>query len=773
MPIPIPKSAQRLRGLIRGSADAAPAGALDNLAEGMTSSNAASKAATKSMGGADTSLSYSQARQLALSSDPSDRLLLQEAFENMGDAQKKRFMDSLVLEGRDPTSPASAPRLSEEGQIIEAVVEGRKPKLPPERVAAIRAAAGDGGMADVDTLPDISEKSAPPRPLSEKSMKERDLQVPDGKKRFRSTEKVKRDKKTGLPSIEHSDVSLDRQTNAAIRRAEKTGTADPISEKAALMGDKSPEQSYVESLKRTLKLRDPNGVRGGTGGDALPPSGKARKAESNPLDADATGRDRFAEADRLSPGDDKGISKRKPQSSSFDSAGDFGDIRYLLDSIGVNGVPNARFGSPQEAAEAIISGAPQDMFNATPVAASERARLGRQLMPEGASPEGMPPELAPTPQALRLDLNELDPDLATRLTQKGRGSRSVQQQAIDALARKLDEFYGSSGWGDAYKGPDEASSLPSKSTRPPERTLDLESEIPRSTDEELAAFEAAGEYDPTHTLDLVDAGTATKLPEPVGPRMEPAGDLTGVNDALAADRIAKRQAVIDRIKENFPGENFTTRRTKEIQADILAQGVDGDPDVMEALQRELRAAQHIDSYLSTPDRMAGKGKRGRKANRKANADAPPEARSMDLDGKPLDDLDAAKSADGAADDLDSGKNADGVDDAKKTDGATPEKKKMGWKKKAAIAAAVGVPAIGTIRSILNSSKEFPEGGTVLPGAGGGAEAEPMIDEAAFSAAVGGGVRPTTMSPEERLRVLSRAFDSPLNKNTQTLSNWRD
>ena len=870
MPIRIPDSA-RIRGLIRQAPDAVPVKAADGLAESMGTSSAAAKSGRKVLGGGDSSLSYSHARQLALSPDPGDRFLLQDMFESLSDNQKRSFLDSLTLEARDPKSPASAPRLSEEGQIIEAVVEGRKPNLPPERVAAIRAAAGDGGMADVEPLPDLKDKSAPTRPMSQKSMKEKGLKVPDDKERLRSTAKVKRGK-DGLPSIKHTDVSLDRPTAAQARNAgakfdPKKGkfveTGQParkveeISDNAARAGDTSPEETYTNRLRRTLGGRDPRGVRDSG------PSAKPKKQAVDEFGEPITGRDKFSEADALTPDDDARIFTRKPQGSSFNAVNDFGDIRYLLDQIGVTGVPNARFDSPQDAARALISGAPQEMFDATPITASERARFADQMLPEGASPAGMPAELAPTSADLKYDLQTLEPDLATRLTQKGRATRSVQQQAIDALAAKLDEFYGSEGWGDSYRGPDVASDLPAKSTRPPERPLDLESHASRSTEDELKAFRRARKsYDLDGIPDISDAPPAQKLPDPVGARLEPAGDLTGTTDAIAADRTAKRQDVINRIKDGYPGENFTTRRTKDIQADIDALGVDADPAELNALQRELRAAKFIDFHLSVPDRMAGKGDKGLLKSSKGVGDkakrvrtpAPsrtvpgeatpgpydgtgpvenfdsladkfkdvegfPETRSMDLDGNPLDsrsksaeapeskeafeyepddgewldeatglvhkidDADAGKSVDSA----DAGKTADSVDSTKNVDGDAPDVPKRGvlgktWDytkkhptKSALIGASAAIPTIGLIKSILNSNKEFPEGGNALPGQAGisDEEAAPPIDESAFTAAVGGGVRPTAMSPEERLRVLSQAFNSPLNKNTQTLSNWRD
>jgi hypothetical protein len=472
--------------------------------------------------------------------------------------------------------------------------------------------------------------------------------------------------------------------------------------------------------------------------------------------------------------DGAGMSRRLQQSQiATSSAQDYDTLQYLLNSRGITN-PN-QFSDPRELAKALISGAPQDMFDVTPITRRDRMSVEDALAeqyPDAYLADDMPDELRLTQTDAEIAAANLAPEITSRASMRGR--QTVQDQAIETLARKLEDTYGSSGWGDQYVAPAGVSDLPAAPH------VEMASPAgPRKTTEGRPSA-----WGPAY-------GPENKPPPPAPPKPEPSplGDpevRTGkaTSDASRLDRTGKRQEIIDTLQPYYPDRNFTTRSAQEVNAE-LAQMLPDDPG-RNALEMELRDARLIDSYMEKsskdgprPDRLP---KRKRKAKPKQDnpaevkdealensaadlGDEAPGKQPMDNDGKPLD----------SAEEPPKPKDADGK--PKDVEGKTgPEKDKKGWGKKAA-AVGAGIAGLAALKTALHGIySDKPPGMSGGPSSGGGMSPEELAAlearNAKFRESVGGGVIPISSSAEDRIRSIQNAMNMKLNSNTQRLGNWR-
>lgn len=727
---------------------------------------------TKAVKGAGdkAALSTSHVRQLAFSPDPADRQILRDAVQGMTPGEKINFYNRLTMEFRDPQTSIDAPGLTPEGQLIESIVfDGAEPDAA--KLEAIRQSGDVGGIDGVDlsNVADDTPKPPPTRRIPDSKVKEvapsgQKIKQPADDPRFHVKQKAVT--KDGNTTIENTSSSLPRQDAAAIASAKRGGKPSPVGDAAARAGETAPEDNYARALTRVLKIVNPSVVpdgrravsnaalgsldaaipptAGGVPGSALPgTSGKPGKANS--------------------------IARR--------SAGDMSDLEYLMKERGITD-PNA-FSSPRELAEVLVSGGPQGMFDATPITRGDRVAAEDALFdayPDAVDlPPGMPENLRLTPSEAGAAVRQQAPDVSQKATVAGRQG-SVQEQAVQELTRQLDEFYGSSGWGDQYVAPAGVSDIPSA---PHIEAAELGGPR-RTTEGRPSGFAPRQGPEP-------QPRPAPPKAEPVGASTEPAGDLAGSNDALQAERNARRQAVIDQIQPNFPDREFTLRSTQEIDAD-LEQLLPSDPE-RRALEIERRNASFLESYMRRePSPGTGEvyqrpdyAKRGKKGSRKPQEKPAPEKapdNPADLNDESLDN--AATELGDAPSNRKQPLDNDGtaLDDAKKADPAKDGANEPGhfrrhYKKYLLGGAAVlGLP----LASVIKESARTPADG---PNRIAGTGPEPSSDlspedEAAFAAVMGNtGARPVVRSSEDRLRALQRIQHMGINPNTQRIGSWRE
>jgi len=652
-------------------------------------------------GGVENQVTIAQIRQMAFSPDPADRQLLREMVAGMEPMQQNNLYLRMNAEMRDARAGVDAKgnpvaELSPEGELLEQIIwDGVEP--PREKLAAIRAIqeAGDvGGLGDVDlsNVEDLQPKGAPARPK---------VNAPDGvtltepghEPRFTVRQKVSAGK-DGSVQIKNTDVRIPRQDQAAIKTGEwyeqqmaegkRAKKPDPVGNptrkrSAADITEAAPVENYTQRLLRVGGIVDPRGVKGDAAFRNFDMDGAPDRAVNS-----APGGGSALPATRGATGGANAAART--------SAGDIGDLDSLLQIRGIAN-PNS-FSSPEELARALVAGMPQDAFTAIPLTQADRARALDAIGSQGdvLNADDLPAEIRLTPDQQRgvayNAVGEQAPDVLARGSLDGGdvngeqvvGRRTVQQQFIDGLARKLDELYGSYGWGDQFKGPQLVAD-PDGNWMPMNRNADAAAmeaapaggvigdqsnlPVPRlggQLDELPPSADVAGPPAPRQAkpfnpqaADIYKTDIDPDFPED-GPRdfldpqkvarrdakasdrvkgAGPAGDLTGSNKKIAEGRASKRNPVIEMLEEQ-QGRKFKTRRTVDIRRQLAEENLPkGDPRRVE-LERELRDALLIDDYLDAPDRMAAKKGGKRRGSKAPKADNPADVQDQALDNAATD-----------------------------------------------------------------------------------------------------------------------------------------
>ena len=459
---------------------------------------------------ADKGLPFTTARELLRT--PQGRAQLREMVQQLSPAARANLELSIVSGTRDPRSKADAVSLTPEGNAMLEVAFGDKPS--PETIEFLRGiapnsrAAGDvSNGTDLSQVPvdgDAAPKSKPDAPKAPgKEVKDQQS--------FRSTERIVR-KDDGGFEAKHSDIHLDGQTNAAIRKGEAYEKAIAAQDKAirsALLkkygsqegiNAANPEEvkAYIDSIgaarsgKREQaaeaalleKFGSPEGVAAASAKEkaahleslGLQPAYRPDVIRDEP--STVTGRGGALAAMRIpkerytallnrvaqirdphtppthdgsvgegleltgvpssvfAPGGSKGV-----QGSSLATVrpGDYGDLMMLARARGID---PKDFDSPDSFARALVAGADQEGYNVTPITGSDRARTADTIFGL-AGESGLPSEadagtIARTfePEAVR----------ATKSAERA----IMQEQVIEAIARKADAVFGHKGWGANY-----------------------------------------------------------------------------------------------------------------------------------------------------------------------------------------------------------------------------------------------------------------------------------------------------------------------------------
>ena len=651
-------------------------------------------------GGVENQVTIAQIRQMAFSPDPADRQLLREMVAGMSPMQQNNLYLRMNAEMRDARAGVNAKgnpvaELSPEGELLEQIIwDGVDP--PPEKLAAIRAIqeAGDvGGLGDVDlsNVEDLQPKGAPARPK---------VNAPDGvtltepghDPRFTVRQKVSAGP-DGSVQIKNTDVQVPRQDQAAIEKGKRyeqrvaegkrAKKPDPVgnprkSRSAADVTEAVPVEDYAQRLLRVGGIVDPRGVKGDAAFRNFDMDGAPDRAVNS-----APGGGSALPATRGATGGANAAART--------SAGDIGDLDSLMQIRGIDN-PNS-FSSPEELARALVAGMPQDAFTAIPLTQADRARALDAIGSQGdvLNADDLPAEIRLTPDQQRgvayNAVGEQAPDVLARGSLDGGdvngeqvvGRRTVQQQFIDGLARKLDELYGSYGWGDQFRGPQLVAD-PDGNWMPMNRNADAAAmeaapagglgdigepviaDLPgKVSPPSLNPRRVPGENAPQpfnpQAADIYKTDIDPDFPED-GPRdfldpqkvarrdakakasdgvkgAGPAGDLTGSNKKISEGRASKRNPVIEMLEEQ-QGRKFTTRRTVDVRRQLAEENLPkGDPRRVE-LERELRDALLIDDYLDAPDRMAAKKGGKRRGSKAPKADNPAAVQDQALDNAATD-----------------------------------------------------------------------------------------------------------------------------------------
>ena len=557
-----------IRSLFGGSDDAGKA-----VAKAVTGTRPT--ATTRAAGSEETvSTAAGILQQLVMSDNPRDIQLLREMSRSM---PPERFNALLVRSFRDPRSPADAPTLNHIGREILEVSGGAEPTLTKSADSL-----GDTGTSsvDIENATDLPEKAPPYKPTHDgKTIKPSDdskFHVKDG---FRTnkdgtTEVLtpKFNEETGrLEKADGGSASLDKQTAAAAVKAARGGTPQPISDSVAMRNSKPQQQSYNENLSRVLGLVSPQGVKKPISSDGGVPSSALKGA--------------------------KPVRGRSAQSIGKTTAGDYETISNLLGALGL---PVGLDGTTaQELATKIIAGADQGMFNATPLTAAKR----REMTGVANYTSGDPKTSGPV-------LRALFPEESAGGTMAGRQA-SVQQAAIDTLARKIDELF-STGSTDLRVRAGDSPSAPSielGASKLGGARKPTGGEPPVVTDKSpqiRPEQQVSGPAEAGDTLPVVRQLDDMKLPysdTKPSPVVHEDGDFN--------KEVLRKEKARQQTQMGEEGVEYTARRPVEIQADIDAathpemsvEEYNNNP-VIAALRAEMRQAMEVSSVMPKELRMA-------------------------------------------------------------------------------------------------------------------------------------------------------------------------
>lgn len=517
-------------------------------------------------------VSASMIQQLAMSDNADDLAMLQAIVSDM---PPNRLDAILVKAFRDPRSPKDAPTLTTQGQMIADVARGGKPDPALTKTAA--QGGGDTGIREVDvgTASDLPPKAPPYAPKTKYKGKE----ISDDPKFHVKERIVNKDGQTQVRTPEFDETgklvspkgagsaSVDAQTAAAVKTAARGGKPKPIGDNVALKNSRPQTQNYSSAIVRLAGLVDPRGVR-----DVPSPGfgpGMADKAVSGGVPGSSV----------------KGagpVQKRTASSIAADSVIDYDEITRLAKEAGID--ISLASTDPEGFARALVAKADQGMFDATPLTASQRAEM-----------TGVAKYLSADPAQSGPVLKGAFPEAAAGGSMAGRQG-SVQQQAIEAITRKIRDNFNSNSM-PIHEGNADAALPPYKPNA-------------EGVESQFAQYQGKAGERPKEARPVqgpVESGdegiplTPAPIP-PVGNVRDagPAGDLTGTTQKISAMRAADRAPVVENVSSQY-GRQFTSRRVADIEAEMAGLSRN-DPRYRE-LGLELRDAKLIDSFLEPHKRQ--------------------------------------------------------------------------------------------------------------------------------------------------------------------------
>lgn len=409
-----------------------------------------------------------------LMNTPGGRQILQETFASMSPRQQENFIAAVTAATRDPHSPRSSMLPSPEGQ---AILNTAAPDIfPPPRefdpdvfeAARTPDAVGD----EYVPLPRGEEGYPPgkqPRTVVE-STRDADLNRPDPKQTDRGALEgdVLIDEEGNVVQKGATDVRNLPEDVAAADKAKRGEKPAPVSNKSADKGRRSPQRGYDQRLRRVTEF---------------------------------------------APSADLSLGSPPPRGTSVAdiNAGDMGDIDALAHELGIQGPVQAAFESPEDFARALVSRGSPEIFDVTPITPNQRMDIADAV------------RFVEDPQSYDMVARALFPD-ETRAASVA--SRAVgQEQAVQALARKIGELYGPS-WGDSFvPSARPATDAPAVTSQRPLEPVDMP----------VSRFPDSGELDANGNPIFSEDPNAMPLP---GGEMEPPGPMSrrqAAADLLAAD----------------------------------------------------------------------------------------------------------------------------------------------------------------------------------------------------------------------------------------------
>jgi hypothetical protein len=382
--------------------------------------------------GADKALPVSVARQLAFGTD-ADRAQLRSIIAELTPQAQINLQRSIALETRDPRSPRESISLTPEGQMLIDIAfnNAEPPKEVLDQIVRVNDPAAGVPLDSIPAGDDASPKSAPQKPKAPEGVK---LREQKDEPSFRSKE-VLVENSDGTFRVDHKDVHLDRQTASAIRNANRGEVPGVVGDGAALAASKAPLENYTQLLMRTAEVRSPHSnlvegdvTDGGVPGSVFSPKGSGKKRVG------------------------KSLATVNPA-----------DHQRLISLARRRGIENPnQFDSPEDFARALVAGADQEGFNITPITASDRARATDRVSDLSDDPASV------SDAVVGREMRQYEPGAvsATKAAERA----LLQEQTIEALARKAEAVFGLQGWGANYKGTRGSAGVDGPSTEGPSLT---------------------------------------------------------------------------------------------------------------------------------------------------------------------------------------------------------------------------------------------------------------------------------------------------------------
>ncbi len=890
----IRRSAENIRGATsRTGADAAR--------KSLSQSPQASKADDRSLG-------FSTARELVRT--PRGREQLRALVREMSPQAQHNLQMQIAANTRSPSSPAKEISLTPEGNaMIELVFSDTfSPETqnwlkgveqagasPKQGLDSDQYGTGGQDLDQIDAVEDMTPKGPPDAP----KVKGAKLRDPKSVPTFRSTEKTVANEDGSL-SVKHSDVHMDRQTNAAVQKGkdyEKTLKAREDAIRKVLLKKYKTQEAIAaapkEEIQALLEAADlpevsarpgavPDQYKGKPGG-ALPASTAPKENYTKMLHRVAETRDPHdpishegsiagdwaagVPSSVFAPRTNPGV---QGPAIATTKISDHADLMSLARARGIKS-PN-QFATPEEFARAIVGGAHQEGFNITPVTPGQRADATGLVADLADSPEDIPPA------AVGRTLRTYMPGEAKAASAAERAL--MQEQAIQSIARKAEQIFGHQGWGEDYKptlrpagtdGPSTETGMRAGMTRDvgqvpgdanqlgvadhpmPERKP-ISTEPPGTDIGEDVTPEDLVEMDARYSLDenapaipnsdsrfKVRSGRAEGDKAVVGrsKNREEGGNKPGEyqdeadlsrynreNSSATPEELARRQSTYDQMQPNMQAEH-NPARASELRRQIQ-QMIDDNPrpgpvvvETIRNLQRQLRSAVRLDETSGVKSMQGGGGGLIPHSSNPSNPNSPDyippvngmgEPDGFGVDGYPQPDLgnpadlDEAGLRAAAGTDLSEGptprarvwyRNADGewvespidLDGTPRDAGGPPQppatprnlnapdeplppkgldepdapgrRSWAQWAKRAAGGAALVGGGMGAYHMLQQASEPAPQ-----PFGGNEGALPPPTN------AIGGGVRPVRVSPEDRIRAVSQLLGNMrIDPRTQTPNNW--
>jgi hypothetical protein len=410
----------------------------------------------------DANLPIDVVRNLIYSGAPEDLAQLRQIVDSMSPRAKSNLMKSIALSTRDPQVPSGVdPKtgkarpisLTPEGKMMMATVfDGADPDAslkPGEPSLVMNKPVTPGGGTRLETLSaeaDLEPHAFQPQYQSDSRVTKKDVPA------FRGKETVTEDK-NGNFTIEYLNQAYDRQTKAAIKRAEEGLRVGPIYDDALntppgrragtalVSGTRTPKEEVTRLMHRLAETSNSHGVV------------DSRRADDPLMFEAADGNQDNPSV--FAPGNTG--SKMKRHVTSVRPA-DHSDALRAFQNVkkGKFTTPNQQYNSAEEFARAFVESADPEGLNITPITPGQRADATALIDDYSNNPDNLIDRIVngdeqgnvkPSTAGRLVKENMPDTVRATKTAERA----LMQEQTIASLTRKFEDIFGHQGWGENYR----------------------------------------------------------------------------------------------------------------------------------------------------------------------------------------------------------------------------------------------------------------------------------------------------------------------------------